>query len=243
MNRSNLNLIARVSGLLLLGLPPLWTAAETETEAESSASDPASETTMLVYRPPVGLGAPRRRTGGGTRSMSQFRALAPAHVALSTNRQPRFYWHITAGFRNRLSFEIGAIGASELLLKKDLRPNPNGGIHYLDLRVHKVQLEPGTTYQWTVVLQPMPHERWKGVISGGMIKVVPEDRQLKHASARSRPYMAARKGLWYDALDSISRLVESQPNVTHWRLERAKLLEQGGLVEATAYERALADVD
>lgn len=173
--------------------------------------------------------------------MSQFRALAPAHVALSTNRQPRLYWHIAPGFRNRLRFEIGAVGASKLLLETDLPPEPNGGIQHIDLGNHKVQLEPGTAYQWTVVLQPMPHERWKGVVSGGMIKVEPEDPQLQNATDHDRPYIAAKKGIWYDALDSISRLVESEPDATHWRLERAKLLEQGGLVESTAYERALVE--
>lgn len=171
--------------------------------------------------------------------MSQFRALAPAHVALSTNRQPQFYWHIAPGFRNRLSFEIVAVGASKPLLHIELPPEPNGGIHSLDLGRHKVQLKPGTAYQWTVLLRPMPHERWKGIATGGMIKVVPEDPQLKNASDRERPYIAARNGIWYDALDGISHLVENGPDSDHWRMERATLLEQGGLVEAAAYERSL----
>ena len=241
MTKTQINPIVKVLGVLLIGLPPLWAAAATDSAAASSAAGPASETAMFTYRPPVDLGAPRGRTGGGTRSMSQFRALAPAHVALSTNHQPRLYWHIAPGFRNRLSFEIVVVGASEPLLDTDLPPEPNGGIHHLDLGRHEVRLEPGTTYQWTVVLQPMPHERWKSVASGGMIKVVPEDPKLKNASDSDRPYIAARNGIWYDAFDGISRLVESGPDTGHWRLERATLLEQGGLVEAAGYERALAE--
>ncbi len=239
MTRMHTIPIARVLGFLVIGLPPLWAAVATDNVIASANAGAASETVMFTYRPPAGLGAPKGRTGGGTRSMSQFRALAPAHVALSTNRQPQFYWHIAPGFRNRLSFEIVAVGASKPLLETDLPPEPNGGIHRLDLELHKVRLKPGTTYQWTIVLRPMPHERWKGMATGGMIKVVAEDPQLKNASVRDRPYIAARKGIWYDALGGISRLVENQPDAAHWRLERATLLEQGGLVEAAAYERSL----
>jgi len=87
---------------------------------------------------------------------------------------------------------------------------------------------------------PLPHQGREKIVSGGTLQLVAPDPQLRNADARQRPYWAARRGLWYDALDGVSRLVEQERDTPHWRRQRADLLEQGGLMEAALYDRDMA---
>lgn len=190
----------------------------------------------LVYQPP-NRGAPAQRRGGGTRSISQLKVLAPNHTAITTQQQPRLYWFISSGFRNNIRFRLNVAGTTPPLLEIVQPAQPNGGIEYLDLAVHNIRLEPGELYEWGVMLEPEPHQRWPTLISQGRILVEEPDPVLQAAPIEQRPYLAARHGYWYDALDNISRLIEADSKSSHWRMQRAILLEQGELPAAAAYEK------
>jgi hypothetical protein len=194
---------------------------------------------VFDYRPP-NRGAPARRLGGGTRSLSQLTVLAPSHTAVTTEPQPRLYWYISPGFRNDVRFRLAAAGSPRPLLEIVLPPQPNGGIQRLDLAVHDVRLEEDTLYEWGVMLEPQPHQRWPALVSLGHIVVDGPDATLKSAPPERRPYLAAQRGYWYDALDGVSRLVEAHAGNPEWRLQRAALLDQGGLLVAARHERAMA---
>ena len=56
--------------------------------------------------------------------------------------------------------------------------------------------------------------------------------------AASRPALYAGAGIWYDAIDELSRLIAAQPENRELRIQRAALLEQVGLTEAAAFDRA-----
>jgi hypothetical protein len=47
-------------------------------------------------------------------------------------------------------------------------------------------------------------------------------------------------GVWYDALDAISRRAADDASNPQWHLQRSDLLAQGGLPEAAVYEREVA---
>jgi len=226
---------------LLSGVPALAVAAD----ASPPPSDPSSESLertsppAFVYQPP-NRGAPARRLGGGTRSITQLSVLAPSHTAVTTQTQPRLYWYITPGFRNDIRFRLSAAGSARPLLEILLPPQPNGGIQRLDLAVHDIRLEPGKLYEWGVMLEPQPHQRWPALKSLARIAVEGADATLEGATPEQRPYLAAQRGYWYDALDGISRLAEADVSNPEWRLQRAALLEQGGLLAAAIYEREMA---
>jgi Domain of Unknown Function (DUF928) len=61
--------------------------------------------------------------------------------------------------------------------------------------------------------------------------------RLNEAGAASRPALYAGAGIWYDAIDEISRLISAQPENRELRAQRAALLEQVGLTEAAAFDR------
>lgn len=193
----------------------------------------------LVYQPP-NRGAPAHRRGGGTRSISQLKVLAPNHTAITTRQQPRLYWYISSGLRNNIHFRLSIAGVTPALLEVVQPAQPNGGIQYLDLATHNVRLKPGELYEWGVMLEPEPHQHWPTLISLGHILAEDSDQALQAATAKQRPYVAARRGYWYDALDSISRLIDADSNSAYWRQQRAALLKQGELPAAAAYEEEKA---
>jgi Domain of Unknown Function (DUF928) len=239
--------LKRAAAWLAIGLLALGgMAAQSQGQEAQGGSDgmsggppPRVKPPGFVYQPP-NRGAPGSRVGGGTRSIHQLLALAPPHVGLSSSDQPRLYWYQAPGFRNRLRFRLGMAGAPAALVDAPLDPQINGGIHHVDLARYGIHLAPGHIYNWWIVLEPDPYQSWTKVVSGGSIELAPPDPNLELASVQLRPYLAARHGLWYDALDGISRLVDDQPDSTLWRLQRAQLLEQGSLMEAAAYDRDLA---
>ncbi|MCB1787522.1 MAG: DUF928 domain-containing protein [Chromatiaceae bacterium] len=222
--------------VLVCALPA---SATEEQAAQQPAQQAAPATPAFVYQPP-NRGAPAERVGGGTRSISQLEVLAPGHTALTTQATPRLYWYINPGFRNKVRFRIGEAGVTPPLLEILLEPQPNGGIQHIDLAAHKVRLEPGKLYEWGVLLEPFPHQRMPPLVSLG--RIVLDDSAagtLAQVDVRQRPYAAAYKGFWYDALDGVSQQIESANGDPQLRLRRAGLLDQGGLQTAASYEREM----
>ncbi|HEX2719391.1 MAG TPA: DUF928 domain-containing protein, partial [Candidatus Deferrimicrobium sp.] len=56
--------------------------------------------------------------------------------------------------------------------------------------------------------------------------------RLTSAVSGRAPFIYAEEGFWYDALESISRMIEASPKDADLRQQRASLLEQVGLSEA-----------
>ncbi len=50
-------------------------------------------------------------------------------------------------------------------------------------------------------------------------------------------YVLAEEGIWYDALELASQLIEQNPNNTAYRELRAELFDQGDLTEVADFDR------
>lgn len=211
-------------------------AGQHATDRVPQQRPPVPQRPLFNYQPP-NRGAPSQRVGGGTRSINQLSALAPAHVALTSHTQPRLYWFVTPGFRNKLRFRLSEAGIQPPLLEIQLPPQPDGGVHYLDLAMHDVHLEPGKLYDWGVILEPFPHQRIPPLVSRARVAVDDSYAIPANAPIGQKPYIAARQGYWYDALDWISRLISGDAGNAELYHQRADLLEQGGLMSAALYER------
>jgi Domain of Unknown Function (DUF928) len=83
--------------------------------------------------------------------------------------------------------------------------------------------------------------RSKDILSGGLIERVEPSTVRLEAMPRD-PLSAARMyadaGVWYDALASISALIEDRPGDALLRSQRAALLEQVGLLEIAEFDRS-----
>jgi len=230
--------MTKLSHLLLPGLVLLAAQSHAACDRSAGASS-VPPPPAFSYRPP-NRGAPAQRVGGGTRSISQLSVLAPDHVGRTSQARPRLYWYINPGFRNGVRFRLAKVGTTLPLLEILLPPQPNGGIQHLDLDLYNVSLEPGIHYEWGVMLEPFAHQRLPLLISRGAILMDDSAPSLGLAPTLERPYLAAQQGYWYDAVDWISRRIESEAPGTELRLQRAALMEQGGLFSAALYEREMA---
>src|SRR5262249_54431270 len=95
------------------------------------------------------------------------------------------------------------------------------------------ELAPGRAYQWLVILVPNPKDRSYDRIVGGGI-----ERSVAAADLRARldsagqdrlPYVLAEAGVWYDAIDVLSREIGAHPGDRRPWNQRAALFEQVGL--------------
>jgi hypothetical protein len=97
-------------------------------------------------------------------------------------------------------------------------------------------LKPNVEYQWSIAIVPDPRQRANDIIASGFIqRVAPPQAltaRLQRASPRELPYIYAEEGLWYDALDAVSVLIDSAPRDKALRTQRAALLGQVGLAQA-----------
>jgi hypothetical protein len=96
-------------------------------------------------------------------------------------------------------------------------------------------------YQWFVALVRDPGRRSKDSVAGGGIERVapsPElEARLASADDRDSYRILAQSGIWYDAVDRLSRQIETD-EVASLREERAALLSQVGLDKVASLERA-----
>ena len=200
----------------------------------------------IVYKPPL-RGAPGGREGAGSRG---FGAPLPAlivltprnHTGLTVQEQPVLYWYVSQETKYPVEVTLidrqkGIKPLLEVLLAPPLLP----GIHRVRLADYGVRLAPGDIYKWSVALVPNSTERSQDIVSAGTIIYTAPSEELRRQMAQVDTATAARlyaaNGFWYDTIAALSDLIDSAPQDTTWRQQRAALLEQEQLVEAAAYDR------
>jgi len=199
--------------------------------------------TMPVYQPPL-RGAPGGRVGGGTRGIGDevitLFALAPNHVALTTQEQPTLYWFVSNETKHPIEVTLIIEEAAQPLLEKKLPLPIQPGIHAIRLKDFNLHLLKATQYRWFVALVPDPDRRSKDILAGGIIECieVPETVRVKlsQSDKQNIPHIYAESGIWYDTIMAISELIEANPNDMNLRKQRIALLEQVGLSQVAQYE-------
>jgi len=246
---------------LILGMAVLWflaaggmpgLAAEPQpgaaaTQAVVTTGTPA--TGAVVYVPPK-VGAPRGRVGGGARGGAQgpsgespvsLSALAPDHPGLTVEAQPTLYWYLSRSSNAPVEFTIMTDETTRPLFETQVTDSGQPGVQRVRLADYEVRLEPGVAYRWYVALVPEPARRSRDILAGGVIeRVAPPpdlDAKLSKAQAADAPRIFAEAGLWYNAIASLSALIEASPRDAALKEQRAVLLEQVGLKDAAAYDR------
>lgn len=188
------------------------------------------------YTPPEDVGKPSRRVGAGTRSQGprlSLNALAPTHTGWSTGAQPTLYWSISEAPINVLvrliNTELSPLDDNRMLLKEAITVE-EPGIQALALADYDIQLQPETIYEWSVSIVGMPR-----VSALATIKFVSPESTLQQAisetEARQLPVIYAKNSYWYDAIDSVSKLIADNPQKENYKLMRMALLRQVNLAD------------
>jgi hypothetical protein len=212
-------------------------AAQTGTPATPVAQD-----TTPRYQPPL-RGAPRGRISGASRgagnSLGRLDVLAPDHVGWTGQDQPTLYWFNTYPVRQRAQLTITTADSDKPLLEINLPQPVPAGINSFALADTPIRLQTDIEYEWSVAIITNAAERSNDVMAGGIIQRVtipgPADRAAR-ASAGQAARLYAEGGLWYDAIDVLSRAIARSPSDANLRRARASLLEQVGLNEAAAFD-------
>jgi len=253
MNVRSISLLVIALGLVWL-VPATAPSKDTETDRSSRApagSKDAAASTADVELPvfvPRKRDAPRARIGGATRgipaALPRVEVLAPLSIGLTLEAQPDLYWHLPEKTGHRIDLTVVTDSAPEPLLEITLPPAERAGVQRVSLAEHGVTLAPGVPYQWFVAVVGDPDQRGRDRIAGGAIErvEVPEDLapKLTAASPETRAFVLAAGGIWYDAVSDLSKQIEAAPGDPAARLQRAALLDQVGLEEVAAAERAVA---
>ena len=197
-----------------------------------------------VYKPPL-RGSPAGRVGGGTRGMTEresfsLQVLAPNHIGLTVHDQPSLYWYVSKPIPHPIEVTVIEKNAVKPLVEKVINGPEMGGIQAIHLADYGVHLRRDVPYKWFVTLVTDPDHRSKDIMAGGLITLVEPSpslsAKLKVTSSNKAPYVYAEEGVWYDALEAISRMIDASPANAGLRKQRASLLEQVGLSDVAEFE-------
>jgi hypothetical protein len=206
----------------------------------SPAHNPVIEQSRITYKPPL-TDDSRDGENGSTRDTSEeasvLQVLAPDHVGLTTQSQPTLYWYTSTPVAVRLEVTRIEEDKTSTLLKVEPDTNKDAGIQQLDLGEHNISLQPGVVYQWSVALVTGESSPSRELLSRGDIKRIEPGEGLTSRIKRSQGTklvnVYASEGIWYDALQTISSMIDKSPEDKNLGAIRTSLLEQVGLHTAT----------
>ena len=238
-----MNTISRLGMLLVLVLAPFSTLVSAEEAQGDVVQQTQAVSTGFSYRPPM-RGAPASRVGGASRGVGdatlELSVLAPDHTGLTTKSQPTLYWYLSKPANARLDVTVISDDKIDPLLEKVIGIPKSAGIQRLDLATAGTTLEPGVEYRWFVSVTPDEEQRSNDIVASGTIEYTAPDADLERMIATSgeldQAGIYAENGVWYDAIDSLSRAIERNPGDASLHALRAAMLEQVGLKAIAAYD-------
>ncbi len=205
-------------------------------QSKDKHTEKAHKDLFLNYKPPAGRNMPVNREGGGTRGEGDdeqyLAALVPNHVALTTMIQPSLFWYMSIPATTHIEVTINNDNSFEPIVEASLNEQDKG-IQRFNLSDYNINLLPGIEYQWFITIVPDTERRSKDISATGMIKYVEPSKilteKLAVANGIERSVIYAEEGVWYDALSSITELIDADPDNKSLRNERMSLLKQIGL--------------
>lgn len=214
--------------------------AQAQTTPQASSGTPNKQqvatATPPVYTPPPGIGRPGGRKGGGTRGTDQsftMSVLAPNHLGLTAQDQPILYWFLSKSISKPIEFTLVDDRTNKTILETTIKPPFNPGVQRIRLADYGVRLAAGK-YEWNVALVLDPERRSQDIGAAGWIEVA-RTPKLPPNGKPDYQFLAG-EGLWYDAVASISDLIDASPNDSTLRNHRAALLKQVGLVDVAEFD-------
>jgi hypothetical protein len=265
MKRARAVIFAAALCLIAIALAgPAWATEPNEVEASQSEKTPdepeatatasksasdeqlANSADVPKFLPPKAP-YPRRRVGSGTRGVSAaeltgIEALVPERVGLTLEKAPVLYWFAPKQLHGRAELKVIRENGAEPLLEAIINGPFHPGVQRIRLADHGVSLRSDVTYLWFVTVIPTGTRRSDArTIGGGVHRVESAaslQSKLEAAPAARVPHVLAEAGIWYDAVDALSKRVDAAPGNANLRNQRAALFEQVGLTKPALHERS-----
>ncbi len=188
------------------------------------------------------------RIGGATRSMEAedlsatvVEVLAPEHTGLTMSKQPTVYWYVSQPSTGRVEVALTDEEELKTVYHAALAGTIPAGIHAFSLAEHNLQLEADREYRWSVAVVQNREQRSSDLVASATLRHVPPSPSLldKLSGNSESPsyYTLAEEGIWYDAVDELSKAIADSPKSRDLRELRAELLNQVNLPSVAAFER------
>ena len=203
----------------------------------------------IVYEPPM-RGAPESRVGGATRGIDVqsdeerdpvATVLAPKHTGLTVSEQPTLYWFVSNTSFVRIEVAREVEGSYRTVLRVDYPQAVASGINAFSFADYNMLLEVDTDYRWSLtILSGGDGEDGEMSSSGTIRRVLPHESLVTRLSQHvdvPKFYTLADEGVWYDAVDELSKAIAADPDDGRLRERWAELMNQGDLPAIATYER------
>lgn len=233
-----------ISALEAAAPAPTAPKAESPPSPPAAASPPAAEperpapimlaTATPSYRAPAGA-SPRFRPSSALRGMGSglmLLASVPEHVAQSASEQPSLFWYLSELPRagGEFQFTITDEESPDPLFQTKLDTPSEPGLQRIDLADFGVRLSPRVEFRWSVALRQDPARPSLDVVAQGWIERIetpaPVAERLDEADRADVPIIYAESGYWYEALSTVTDLIELYPENESLRQARQDLLKQ-----------------
>jgi hypothetical protein len=190
-------------------------------------ADPQQVAAASVYDSPESAGPVVRATArSDTPGMAALQALTPERAGWTMAAQPTLYWHASEATRFPCEFKLIREGTDEPLVRVQLPAPAAAGIQRIELSQFGISLDEGTSYRWSVTLVDLEGSGADRA-TGGIRRVAPPESlrtTADGASASEHLDALERAGLWYDALDLVTRMIERNPRAENLVARRNAML-------------------
>jgi hypothetical protein len=152
--------------------------------------------------------------------------------------QPTLYWFNSLPIKNDIEITVVVDDTNKTVLDVTVPGPIAAGIHDFHLDGTKARLDPQIVYQWSVTAKISKSEPSQDIVASGMIERVTSSKL--DGAVPQDPLVAvgvyALSGIWYDAIDTISRQIDKKPGDATLRGYRVALMTQVGLNDVVEFE-------
>jgi Domain of Unknown Function (DUF928) len=206
-----------------------------------------SQNRATIFEPPPGRDIPRGGTaGGGSRPVAS--ACSPSKNAVRTATltalSPGRNLGLTQSLRPKLLVYVPPTSAQTMefslfdekmngVYQMNVPVANSTGLVSIDLPENAPSLVKDKPYYWTVALVCNPDERTEDMVVGGWIERSELNDSLKQELAKARGIerasLYAKQGFWYDAVNTLVEMQQTEPGNLAIATSWAELLKSVGL--------------
>ena len=215
--------------------------------APNLTSSVRSQNRPTSFEPPPGRDIPRGGTaGGGSRPVASacspsknavrttnLTALSPGrHLGLTQSLRPKFLVYVPQTSAQTMEFSLFDEKMNGVY-QMNLPVSNRTGLVSIDLPENAPSLVKDKPYYWTVALVCNPNERTEDMVVGGWIARSEINDSLKQELAKAkgleRVSLYAKQGFWYDAVNTLVEMQQTEPGNLAIATSWAELLKSVGL--------------
>ncbi len=162
-------------------------------------------------------------------------ALAPPHTGLTTRAAPVLLWYLSKLPAGSAQYELLLANGdgSQVIARRPLQAPLNAGVQLIELSSLGIDLPERRELRWSVVVKLDPENPSSDLVTSGWIERVPESAELRGSASRGEAARSGERvcaaGVWYEAVETLSRVVKRAPGQTQPRKYLERMLERAGL--------------